>query len=123
MITTERTVREAGATRFLSVGQVVATPAALATFDEAVAMAITGPVTPESIEPRRKQMIANLVKRHMRGDWGDVSEHDWQANDQALDAGGERVVSAYHVGPNNTRVWVITEADRGQTTVMLPEDY
>ncbi|MGH3832912.1 MAG: hypothetical protein ACRDRS_21140 [Pseudonocardiaceae bacterium] len=56
---------------------------------------------------------ALLLRRHVMGDWGEVADHDAQVNDTAL-ADGQRLVSVY--GP----VWVITEADRSVTTILLP---
>jgi hypothetical protein len=59
--------------------------------------------------------------RHARGDWGDVDAHDKRANDAAVKQ-GTRIVSAY-VLDDGTRVWIITEADRSSTTILLPEEY
>ncbi len=61
------------------------------------------------------------LARHARGDWGDVCADDRQANDGALTRGG-RLLSAYHT-PCGTKYWIITEADRSATTVLLPEEY
>ena len=58
---------------------------------------------------------------HSQRDWGEVSEEDRAANDRAVE-NGERILSAY-VAENGTRFWVITEADRSATTVLLPEEY
>ena len=65
-------------------------------------------------------MLASLA-RHASGDWGDVCPEDWQANEQALCC-GSRLFSAYHTG-TGTKFWIITEADRSVTTVLMPEDY
>ena len=63
-----------------------------------------------------------LARRHQRGDWGAVSEDDALANDLAADpACPARLLSAYET-PGG-RVWIITEADRSATTVLLPADY
>ena len=59
--------------------------------------------------------------RHSRGDWGDVVGEDWQANDRALQIGG-RLLSVYHT-LSGTKFWIITEADRSATTVLLPSEY
>ena len=61
------------------------------------------------------------LARHQSGDWGEVSKSDWCANDSALKA-GNRILSAY-TGRGDKRFWIITEADRSYTTVMMPEDY
>lgn len=60
------------------------------------------------------------LARHARGDWGLVDGEDRRANDEAL-VHGLRVLSAYVLG--GRRVWVITEADRSVTTVLLPGEY
>ena len=64
--------------------------------------------------------VFTALKRHASGDWGDLCPEDTLANDTALDQGG-RLFSAYGQGEN--RLWIITEADRSVTTVLLPEDY
>lgn len=65
--------------------------------------------------------LADLIDRHAAGDWGDVSDDDRRANTQAL-ASGARLLSAYTL-PDGGRLWILTEADRSATTVLLPEDY
>lgn len=65
--------------------------------------------------------VADAVIRHSIGDWGDLVEGDRQANDEALKYGG-RLLSAYHAR-SGEKFWVITEADRSATTVLLPDDY
>lgn len=72
-----------------------------------------------------------LLARHVTGDWGDVGEEDAQSNEEALQLGG-RLMSVYGLivpMENDTKpmpsikVWVITEADRSVTTILLPEEY
>lgn len=58
---------------------------------------------------------------HSQGFWGDVVEAGAEANDRALND-GERILSAY-LAENGTRFWVITEADRSATTILLPDEY
>ncbi len=60
------------------------------------------------------------LRRHANGDWGDLCPEDTLANDSALQQGG-RLFSAY--GQGAVRFWVITEADRSVTTVLMPQDY
>jgi hypothetical protein len=60
------------------------------------------------------------VARHASGDWGDLCASDRRENRLAL-RHGRRVLSSYAVGEG--RVWVITEADRSVTTILLPEEY
>ena len=62
-----------------------------------------------------------LLIRHASGDWGTVCPGDWKANDRAL-AEEERVLSSYILS-NGITVWIITEADRSSTTILLPSEY
>ena len=64
--------------------------------------------------------VLTALARHANGDWGDLCPEDSLANDEALQHGG-RLFSAYGQGDN--RFWIITEADRSVTTVLLPDDY
>lgn len=64
--------------------------------------------------------ILKALNRHRRGDFGDIHADDRELNIEAVDH-GDRILSAYADGP--TRFWIITEADRALTTVLLPEDY
>jgi len=64
---------------------------------------------------------AEYLARHHSGDWGDLDAHDKRENERALRTGA-RLLSAYAVSPLNT-LWVITEADRSSTCLLLPEDY
>ncbi|MFO0849923.1 MAG: hypothetical protein U0871_15415 [Gemmataceae bacterium] len=66
--------------------------------------------------------VAGALGRHAAGDWGDVDEHDWEANANAVEHGG-RILSVYHADTNGERFWVITEADRLTTTVLFPSEY
>jgi hypothetical protein len=61
------------------------------------------------------------VNRHLFGDWGDLDEEDKRANEHAL-AVGARLLSAYDL-PTDDRLWIITEADRSVTTLLLPLEY
>lgn len=61
------------------------------------------------------------LRRHIRGDWGDVDLEDQGSNDAALKSGG-RLLSSYR-STGGVRFWIITEADRSATTILLPEDY
>ena len=65
--------------------------------------------------------IAAGLRRHAQGDWGDVDDHDRAENELSLKQ-GFRLLSVYHTG-DGTKFWIITEADRSATTVLLPEDY
>lgn len=61
-----------------------------------------------------------MIERHRVGDWGSVDEDDAKVNEDALRHGGN-IMSVYTVG--GQKVWVITEADRSATTLLLPEEY
>lgn len=64
--------------------------------------------------------LFNILRRHAKGDWGDLCDEDRQVNQSAL-ADGDRLLSSYTI--NKTVFWIITEADRSVTTILLPEDY
>ena len=87
----------------LTLGQTSGTPGALAALEEA------------GISP------VSLLKRHHTGDWGDLDDHDRAMNAAAL-RDGERVFSSYRL-PSGVKVWVITEANRSQTLLLLPDEY
>lgn len=84
-------------------GVLVATPGALAALRES------------------GQTPADFLKRHARGDWGDVDGHDHKQNEIALRDGG-RLLSCYSTRKGVT-VWVVTEADRSSTCLLLPGEY
>jgi hypothetical protein len=65
--------------------------------------------------------IATALLRHARGDWGDVCAEDRDANESGL-WNGTRLFSVYH-DRKDVKFWIITEADRNTTTVLLPADY
>jgi len=89
-----------------SLGQIVATPGAL-----------------DALQAANVNLFA-LLARHAVGDWGAVSPADARENDLAVKQ-GFRVFSAYPLTPPEPEpvVWIITEADRSATTLLLPEDY
>jgi hypothetical protein len=59
---------------------------------------------------------------HHSGDWGDVSESDKKENELSLKK-GFRIVSAYILPNTGEKIWIITEADRSSTTILLPSEY
>ena len=77
--------------------------------------------TPGALERLTQEEIVSLLRRHMTGDWGELCEEDRVSNDLALVEGG-RLFSAYD-GESDDRFWVITEADRSVTTILLPDEY
>ena len=86
-----------------SPGVVVATPAALEALEEA------------------KEEPSAYLRRHLSGDWGDLEEFNKLQNESALE-NDYRILSAYKL-KNGTRIWIITEADRSSTCLLLPSDY
>lgn len=77
--------------------------------------------TPNALGKLSQDDVLRGLQRHQAGDWGDVDEHDRQANDHAL-VQGTRLFSVYH-STAGLKFWIITEADRTSTAVLLPEDY
>lgn len=62
-----------------------------------------------------------FLDRHRSGDWGDMSEGDKAENELSVQE-GFRIFSAYHT-TKGEKIWVITEADRSSTTILLPSEY
>jgi hypothetical protein len=62
-----------------------------------------------------------FLARHASSDWGEVNEEDRRLNDEAL-LHGDRLVSAYRT-LKGVKLWIITEADRSSTVLLLPEEY
>ena len=94
---------ERGAGPTFPLGQVVATPDAVEAFE------------------RSRQSPTIFVRRHRKGDWGDLDVDDIQENAFSL-THELRLLSAY-ILKDGTRIWIITEADRSVTTILLPEEY
>ena len=65
--------------------------------------------------------IVTGITRHARGDWGDLDEDQWKQNDLSVNR-ESRLISQY-TAKNGSWFWVITEADRSATTVLLLEEY
>jgi len=78
------------------------------------------PGSRDSLDPAGLH-LSLLVARHSAGDWGDLDHKNSLSNSLALGNGG-RLLSAYRL-PTGTKIWVITEADRAATTLLLPEEY
>ena len=62
-----------------------------------------------------------LLERHASGDWGDIPTEDARENEYALSR-DLRILSSYPL-PTGERVWIITEADRSSTCILLPSEY
>lgn len=88
--------------------------------------------TPAALEVIQRYQVSpfHLICRHVSGDWGDVCPEDAQTNEEALQQ-GSRIFSVYVLPPplsegktlSTAKVWIITEADRSVTTILLPEEY
>jgi hypothetical protein len=78
-------------------------------------------ITPAALEKLDAAGVQMALERHHNGDWGDVCEHDRRENEIALTEGA-RLFSVYR-DRSSTKFYIITEADRSVTTVLLPEDY
>ena len=91
-----------------AMGQIVATPGAL------------------SLLEQHGISAAALLRRHVRGDWGDLGREDRKANEEAVRNGG-RIFSSYQL--KSEKVWIITEVTgddgvtRASTCVLLPSEY
>jgi hypothetical protein len=84
-------------------GQLVATPGALRALKDA------------------GQEPLEFIQRHVSGDWGEVPEEDKQENDFSV-THGFRILSAYRTA-KGVKIWILTEADRSATTLLLPDEY
>ena len=80
-------------------------------------------ITPGALEALEssEQQPNEFLNRHSRCDWGLVDEDDQRENDLSLER-GFRLLSAYKTDEGE-RIWIITEADRSATTILLPEEY
>ena len=84
-------------------GQIVATPGALAALKKA------------------GQQPGEFLTRHVNREWGDIPDEDRRENEYSLEH-GFRLLSAYKTNAGD-RLWIITEADRSITTILRPEEY
>ena len=84
-------------------GQIVATTGALAAMEDA------------------RQTPADFLNRHVAGDWGEIDPEDKGLNEQAL-KDDARIFSVYQTS-KGVKLWVITEADRASTCILLPDEY
>jgi len=86
-----------------SLGQIVATPGALAALEKA------------------GQQPQEFLSRHVCGQWGDLCEEDRRENQFSLER-GFRILSSYRTNAGD-KLWIITESDRSVTTLLLPDEY
>lgn len=87
----------------LELGQTLATPGAIRELEAAGEGAVT------------------FLARHEAGDWSEVGTEDWEENELSVRE-GFRILSVYTLS-TGTKIWIITEADRSATTILLPEEY
>ena len=87
-----------------SLGQVVATPGALRAMQENDADAWS------------------FLNRHANGDWGNIPVEDQRENQRSVE-NGYRILSSYPLNTRGDKLWVITEADRSSTCLLLPDEY
>jgi len=92
-----------GLKSLFTLGQIVATPGALAAFEKA------------------GQQPGGFIARHVGGDWGEVPPEDIKENEFSL-RHGFRLLSAYRTNAGD-RLWVITESNRSPTCILLPDEY
>ncbi len=84
-------------------GRIVATPGALRALEQA------------------NQNPFGFLERHQAGDWGELCEEEKRENELSVH-NGCRILSAYRTR-NDVKMWIITEADRSVTTLLLPHEY
>ncbi len=77
--------------------------------------------TPNALASVPSDELLTALRQHAVGDWGKMTVHDWEANELAL-TDGSRLFSVYRTRAG-LKFWIITEADRTSTTVLLPDDY
>src|SRR5258708_3833334 len=93
-----------GLKSLFTLGRVVATPGALA------AIGVSG------------DDLTTYLARHQSGDWGDIDADDLRENQLSLEQ-GFRLMSVFTLSITGVKIWVITEADRSSTCILLPEEY
>lgn len=98
-----KTPKPAPTAILFTLGQVVATPGALDLLD------------------RTATNAHDLLQRHQHGDWGSVPPEDAEENRNSIETDC-RVLSRYFLNATE-RLWIITEADRSVTTLLLPDEY
>ena len=86
-------------------------------------------ITPGAKDAVPHWRVIECLNRHLKGDWGRICEEDAEQNNIATQE-GYRILSAYAIDPTlpakshgENCVWIITEANRESTTILLPEEY
>ncbi len=88
--------------RLFSLGQIVATPGAL------------------ELLQKHNMTPMQVLEKHVTGFFGDLCDEDKEANNEAI-WNEERILSSYKIG--DEKLWLITEADRSSTTILLSSEY
>ncbi len=78
-------------------------------------------ITPGASAQISEEDVLRALGKHQRGEWGNLSDPDKEENELSLRA-GFRLLSAYE-SAGGIKFWIITEADRSLTTILLPEEY
>ena len=65
---------------------------------------------------------SHALLRHASGDWGDVCDEKWQANEDALRKGNANAIYSTYLNRDLDRFYIVTEADRKTTTILLPAE-
>jgi hypothetical protein len=101
---TDSSTRTLSSTSLFRLGQIVATPDALALLD------------------RSGTDTLDLLRRHQHSDCGDLCATDARSNECAV-SDGTCILSAYTLGDQNERLWILTEANRRVSTLLRPSEY
>jgi hypothetical protein len=78
-------------------------------------------ITAGALKELPAEDIQAALRRHLRGDWGDLDVEDRKQNDETLERGG--TIASIYRASNGVKFYIVTEADRSATTVLLPEEY
>ena len=95
-------------TALFQTGQITATPGAMEAMNE-------------EFGDRIADEVLNLLRQHVTGQWPHDCEEDQQSNRDAIKY-GNRVFTSW-ITEGGKKLWIITEADRSLTTILLPEEY
>jgi hypothetical protein len=98
-----KSTREKQPIALFQLGKIFATPGALEALDRTAVNAM------------------DLIRRHQSGDWGNVPPGDAEENLRSIE-NDCRILSSYAIS-DDQNLWIITEADRSVTTLLLPEEY
>ena len=98
-------------------------PATLTTLKQGLFSPGQTVITPGALDALAQagQHPGDFLQRHLSGDWGELCEDDKAENQTALEC-DLRLLSSYRTS-RGQRIWIITEADRSATTILLPEEY